>query len=45
MAQWPPVYNASYHPDSDSHYWFAEIETMDPEQREQTIYCLSCSSN
>jgi len=37
MQQWPPVYDASYHPQPDSPYWFAEIETMDPEQREQTI--------
>ena len=37
MQQWPPVYNADYHPDPDSKYWFAEIETMDPERREQTI--------
>ncbi len=37
MEQWPPVYDASYHPQPDSPYWFAEIETMDPEQREQTI--------
>ena len=37
MKQWPPVYDASYQPEPDSQYWFAEIETMDPEQREQTI--------
>ncbi len=37
MEKWPPVYDASYHPQPDSPYWFAEIETMDPEQREQTI--------
>ncbi len=37
MQQWPPVYDAGYHPQPDSPYWFAEIETMDPEQREQTI--------
>ena len=37
MEKWPPVYDASYHPQPDSPYWFVEIETMDPEQREQTI--------
>ena len=37
MEKWPPVYDASYHPDPDSEYWFTEIETMDPEEREQTI--------
>jgi len=37
MQQWPPVYDASYHPNPDQDYWFPEIETMDPEKREQTI--------
>jgi len=37
MQQWPPVYDASYHPKPDQDYWFPEIETMDPEKREQTI--------
>ena len=37
MRQWPPVYDASYHPDADQEYWFPEIETMDDEEREQTI--------
>ena len=37
MKQWPPNYDTRYHPDPDSPYWFADIETMDPEQREQTI--------
>ena len=37
MPQWPPVYDAGYHPASDQQYWFPEIETMDAEQREQTI--------
>jgi len=37
MRQWPPVYDAGYHPDPDQEYWFPEIETMDAEEREQTI--------
>jgi len=37
MQQWPPVYDPSYHPDPGQDYWFPEIETMDPQQREQTI--------
>jgi phenylacetate-CoA ligase len=37
MQQWPPVYDASYHPDPGQDYWFPEIETMDPQEREQTI--------
>jgi hypothetical protein len=37
MQNWPPVYDASYHPKPDQDYWFPEIETMDPEKREQTI--------
>ena len=37
MQQWPPVYDAGYYPDPDQDYWFPEIETMDPEEREQTI--------
>ena len=37
MYPWPPVYDESYYPDPDSSYWFPEIETMDPVEREQTI--------
>ena len=37
MQQWPPVYNAGYHPEPDQEYWFPDIETMDAEEREQTI--------
>ena len=37
MHPWPPVYDESYYPDPDSAYWFPEIETMDPVEREQTI--------
>jgi hypothetical protein len=31
MQKWPPVYDAGYHPAPGQDYWFAEIETMDPE--------------
>jgi phenylacetate-CoA ligase len=37
MLKWPPVYDAGYHPEPDQDYWFPEIETMDPQEREQTI--------
>jgi phenylacetate-CoA ligase len=37
MKNWPPVYDTSYYPDPDQDYWFPEIETMDPQEREQTI--------
>ena len=37
MQQWPPVYDAGYHPEPDQEYWFPEVETMDSEQREQTV--------
>lgn len=34
---WPPRYDDSYRPPSDSRYWFARRETMDPGAREQAI--------
>ncbi|OPX35988.1 MAG: phenylacetate--CoA ligase [Desulfobacteraceae bacterium 4484_190.1] len=34
---WPPVYDQSYIPAYDSQYWQKEVETMDPEKREQEI--------
>ena len=37
MQKWPPVYDAGYHPEPGQDYWFPDIETMDPEEREQTI--------
>ncbi len=37
MQNWPPVYDENYCPESGSDYWFQELETMDPEEREQNI--------
>ncbi len=34
---WPPKYDSSYLPAPDARYWNEKIETMDPEEREQTI--------
>jgi phenylacetate-CoA ligase len=36
-AQWPPTYDQTYTPSSDAAYWNAQIETMDPQEREQKI--------
>ncbi len=36
-SEWPPEYDQRYIPPSDSKYWDKEIETMDPEEREQKI--------
>lgn len=35
--QWPGKYDRSYFPSSDSKYWFKDLETMDPEEREQKV--------
>ncbi len=35
--EWPPIYDQSYMPSSETKYWNAQVETMDPEEREQTI--------
>jgi phenylacetate-CoA ligase len=35
--EWPPEYDRSYIPSTDSRYWNEELETMDPEEREQKI--------
>jgi phenylacetate-CoA ligase len=35
--QWPPKYDRSYSPSTDSPYWHEALETMDPEEREQKI--------
>ena len=37
LNEWPPVYDRSYVPSLDSKYWNQELETMDPEEREQKI--------
>lgn len=34
---WPPIYDQSYIPSPETKYWNAQAETMDPEEREQTI--------
>ncbi len=34
---WPPIYNSSYIPAPDQKYWNPELETMDPEEREQKV--------
>ena len=34
---WPPKYDSSYIPSNDSPYWNKELETMDPEEREEKI--------
>lgn len=37
MQKWPPIYNESYRPDPSSPYWFPDLETMEPAERERTI--------
>ena len=37
LNEWPPVYDRSYVPSLDSKYWNQELETMNPEEREQKI--------
>jgi phenylacetate-CoA ligase len=34
---WPPRYDDAYHPADDEPYWFRELETEAPEQRDQRI--------
>ncbi|HDZ23634.1 MAG TPA: phenylacetate--CoA ligase family protein, partial [Desulfobacteraceae bacterium] len=36
-AEWPPRYDYSHVPSPDSEYWNEELETMDPEEREQKV--------
>ena len=36
-AQWPPTYDQTYIPSPDAAYWNAQVETMDPQEREQKI--------
>lgn len=35
--QWPPKYDRSYLPSPDSPYWNKELETMDPQEREEKV--------
>jgi phenylacetate-CoA ligase len=37
MKEWPPKYDRSYIPSPDSPYWNEELETMDPEERDQKV--------
>ena len=37
LKQWPPEYDSSYIPSPDSKFWSKELETMDPEEREQKV--------
>ena len=37
MQKWPPIYNENHRPDPSSPYWFPDLETMDPAERDQTI--------
>ncbi len=37
MKQWPPDYDHSYFPPMSSKFWFEDLETMDPEEREERI--------
>jgi len=34
---WPPQYDRSYFPSPNSKFWFKDLETMDPEERERKI--------
>lgn len=36
-TEWPPLYNPTYMPSPQDVYWNAELETMDPDEREQTV--------
>jgi len=37
ITDWPPAYDCAYTPSRDEHYWNKHIETMDSEEREQTV--------
>ncbi len=37
MKEWPPQYDRSYLPSPKSKFWFKDLETMDPEEREQKV--------
>ncbi|HIJ57396.1 MAG TPA: AMP-binding protein [Deltaproteobacteria bacterium] len=36
-TEWPPLYDPAYMPSPRDVYWNAELETMDPDEREQTV--------
>ena len=36
-TEWPPLYDPTYLPSPQDVYWNAESETMDPDEREQTV--------
>ena len=37
IKAWPPQYDRSYLPSPNSKFWFKDLETMDPEERERKI--------
>jgi len=37
LTQWPPQYDSSYAPSPDSKFWNKKLETMNPEEREQSV--------
>ncbi len=37
LKDWPPEYDSSYMPAPDSGYWNEFLETMDPDEREETV--------
>lgn len=37
LDYWPPKYDRSYVPPPDAKYWNKNLETMDPEEREQKV--------
>ncbi|MGD9075780.1 MAG: AMP-binding protein [Desulfobacteraceae bacterium] len=37
LKDWPPKYDLSYVPSPESTYWNEELETMDPQEREQNV--------
>ncbi|OGP72251.1 MAG: phenylacetate--CoA ligase [Deltaproteobacteria bacterium RBG_16_50_11] len=37
MKAWPPEYDRSYLPSPKARFWFKDLETMDPQEREQKV--------
>ena len=37
LKPWPPQFDASYLPSPDSPFWWKDVETMDPAEREEKI--------
>jgi phenylacetate-CoA ligase len=37
IKEWPPQYDRSHIPSPDSNFWFKDLETMDPEERERRV--------